>query len=756
MRADSVSSVLRSNPALGDDPVELANLLADRLTTWPQDRWIAIDDYHLVSRSEQAEALVGELFAITDVPLLVTSRVRPAWAHARGMIYGEVAQLTTSALAMDDKEVAQALGANADIEKIREIAGGWPALISLATAVPDPAAPPGLAPEVVYDFFVEELIRGASPELEQALFTIAISPALIEFELNKRSNRDLFEDALTRGLILDGKRVSMHPLVRGFLLDKLGARPDAEEVTRQVAELLLARKYWDDAFEVIRQFGHVDLLDRLIAEASSYVLEEGRCETASRWSSLGRKSGSVSAALDYIDAVLLARRGDHEGALSLARRAAESLQPDDPLRPKATLLGARCAHMADQGKEAARLFEEASIAPSAHDRGEALFGLLSTQLEWEYGGSRQILDRIIALEDGSDSDWTLRRRTAEVHYYANEGPVQEGLRIAAATSQVAAASHNLHMRSSFFYCYGIVLILRGEYDAGLGVIELAVSAANDGRLKFAVPLIQTRMAAGEMGRRNFATAARVLELVNVAGRVTQSAYLRTAAKGLMTRLLVSQCLAEDALRPEYEAEDGSSPAAVGEHLAAQALASACVGDVNRARNLSARVDRLTRQIEARVLGSAARAIAAIHSDEAIDSSINDLIALVTQTGNVDCLVCAIRGSTELRTELEARLVGLNDENSDVSRALSIADTPYDRARGRRSQTSPLYPLSRREYEVLEHVIRGLSNRQIGKALFISEVTVKAHLRHIFEKLGVRSRTQAILWAQAARGNSGDL
>jgi DNA-binding NarL/FixJ family response regulator len=60
-------------------------------------------------------------------------------------------------------------------------------------------------------------------------------------------------------------------------------------------------------------------------------------------------------------------------------------------------------------------------------------------------------------------------------------------------------------------------------------------------------------------------------------------------------------------------------------------------------------------------------------------------------------------------------------------------------------------LSPRESEVLALLAEGLSNREIGKRLFISEVTVKVHIRHIFEKLGVRTRTQAAIW-QARRSS----
>jgi two-component system, NarL family, response regulator DevR len=55
-------------------------------------------------------------------------------------------------------------------------------------------------------------------------------------------------------------------------------------------------------------------------------------------------------------------------------------------------------------------------------------------------------------------------------------------------------------------------------------------------------------------------------------------------------------------------------------------------------------------------------------------------------------------------------------------------------------------LSERETAVLEAVARGLSNREIGRQLWISEQTVKFHLRNVYRKLGISSRTEAARYA----------
>lgn len=78
---------------------------------------------------------------------------------------------------------------------------------------------------------------------------------------------------------------------------------------------------------------------------------------------------------------------------------------------------------------------------------------------------------------------------------------------------------------------------------------------------------------------------------------------------------------------------------------------------------------------------------------------------------------AARGETVLAPPVAARLLG--------------------RVRAGRPTLSP------REAEILQLLAEGLANRQISKRLFISEATVKTHLVHIYDKLGVDSRTAAI-------------
>ncbi|MGH2558727.1 MAG: response regulator transcription factor, partial [Thermomicrobiales bacterium] len=55
-------------------------------------------------------------------------------------------------------------------------------------------------------------------------------------------------------------------------------------------------------------------------------------------------------------------------------------------------------------------------------------------------------------------------------------------------------------------------------------------------------------------------------------------------------------------------------------------------------------------------------------------------------------------------------------------------------------------LTAREREVAALLSRGLSNKEIAEALFVSDATVATHVKHILAKLDLRSRAQVAVWA----------
>jgi len=68
----------------------------------------------------------------------------------------------------------------------------------------------------------------------------------------------------------------------------------------------------------------------------------------------------------------------------------------------------------------------------------------------------------------------------------------------------------------------------------------------------------------------------------------------------------------------------------------------------------------------------------------------------------------------------------------------------------RTVARSLEPLSEREREILGFLCDGISNKEIALRLFVSENTIKFHLKKVFAKLDVRSRSQAINTARELR------
>ncbi|MFC4105867.1 response regulator [Micromonospora zhanjiangensis] len=124
-----------------------------------------------------------------------------------------------------------------------------------------------------------------------------------------------------------------------------------------------------------------------------------------------------------------------------------------------------------------------------------------------------------------------------------------------------------------------------------------------------------------------------------------------------------------------------------------------------------------------------------------------VVVLTTYESDADILRAVAAGATGylLKDASRAELAG-------AVRAAARGETvlaPTVATKLVRQVRSPAPPrLSTREVEVLRLVGRGLTNAEIGRALFISEATVKTHLYRVFSKLDVADRTAAVTTAMA--------
>jgi DNA-binding CsgD family transcriptional regulator len=149
----------------------------------------------------------------------------------------------------------------------------------------------------------------------------------------------------------------------------------------------------------------------------------------------------------------------------------------------------------------------------------------------------------------------------------------------------------------------------------------------------------------------------------------------------------------------------------------------------------------SRMVEVRILAAAAAAITAARSDD--PSGASRLLVSASETGVWDPVVCALRSCSHLADLLTSdpqwreQIEILYEASSD----LGLARRAGFRTRSNRAPQELLTP---REMEVLGLIARGMRNAEIAKALFISQSTAKVHVRHILEKLGVRTRAEAVL------------
>jgi DNA-binding NarL/FixJ family response regulator len=136
-------------------------------------------------------------------------------------------------------------------------------------------------------------------------------------------------------------------------------------------------------------------------------------------------------------------------------------------------------------------------------------------------------------------------------------------------------------------------------------------------------------------------------------------------------------------------------------------------------------------------------------------TIGALMRDAVDSGAVDLVVTAYRGNADL---LEALVSSPSTREQTMFIVTRAGDEALLEAVGWEAATlsDPVEALSRREREVYGLLCDGLSNGEIATRLFITEGTVKVHVQHVFDKLGIRSRTALAINAARDRRLRADL
>ena len=732
----------------------LAELFAEDLVQWPDDTWLVFDDYQFAMDAKAPERFVDLLLRNSPVRLLLTSRKRPTWASARRLLYGEVYELGRNELAMDHDEAASVLAHRKDAPAagLVALAEGWPAVIGLAALTDEIELPEGSLPDALHEYFAEELFQTASNEVQQGLCKLALAPSLgqgvAEFLLQDSAPRVIAEGVRLGFLSSRPGTLELHPLLRTFLHTKTQERiPDADASAELLARHVANVGLWDDALILVRRVFAEDLFSSLLENGLPTMIAEARVATLMRWIDLARSRQLDAPIIDLAEAEIAFHKGERRKSELLATRASRRLPGTHPMLSRAFLVAGASAHLEYDNRRAEAHFAQAlATATTNAERRDAVSGQLNVSLDLGESNIDELLDRLIELDDGSALS-EIRLAVGKFQIAIRRGVISDFDSFAATELLISRISEPLTC-SSFFASSALLQVLTGHYEEALSSSLRCERYARDVRLPFVVPYAKRIRAMAELGLRHFSRCRSLVDWLETDSRKSGDIFVEVESRLIRARLLISEGLATEAIsvlkdQPQrFPFEDER-----GEYLATLGLALACSGEIREATQLAQEAQSISCTVEVQTLAPCVRAIGLLkEGGDGADESVELAFREVLRVGNLDSFVVAYRGCPELVATLTRQLDGKEQLAAILRRA---RDWPLAKKAGLTTEGQPPRsnsPLSFREREVLGLVAQGLTNREIGKALFISEATAKLHVAHILEKLGVRSRTEAALRA----------
>jgi ATP/maltotriose-dependent transcriptional regulator MalT len=737
----------------GREAVVLAEILSDDLADWPDDAWIAVDDYQNVALSAASESFVETLVQRTPIRLLVATRQRPSWVSGRSILYGDVLEITQTALAMSVDEVEEVLGGrHAELTPgLLAIADGWPAVIGLASIADRPPSGDVDVPEALYEFFADEVYRALAEPVRIGLAILGALP-LIDRDLAAEllgpdRAAAVCAEAIGLGVIDErGGRLELHPLAAAFL--EARARRDAGDELARLARVALAgyreRHEWDAAFDVIDRFGVEDELEGLLAESLDELLNAGRLATLEGW--INRAGGRLgrSHVLNLTRAEVCLRTGRHITAQSLAEYAAELAVDTDDHRARAIVVAGRAAHIGSRELEALELFRRAERSvPSGYWHRQALWGQLMSAAALELDVAHDLMADLAKDARRLDPTEVIRfadKRLALGFRFGAVRHLQEARRVAELVNEV----QDPFVRCSFRCTFSCALNLAAYYTEGFEQAKQLLREADNYRIDFALAYGHLMAASSLAGLRNFDDSHEELDKSLADATQCNDEFGIQAVHAARVRLLLQEGRAAEACALEPPHLDDALPGMRGEVLASRALALACLGRLEEAKALASDASMATSAIEVRVLAVAVQAVCAIkaRSGDVLDP-VERLVEVAFDSGAVDLAVTAYRAANDLLAPMlssphaRERTVFLLARAGDEELARELGQPTID-------SLDPVMTLSAREREVYSLLCEGLSNADIAHRLFISPATVKVHVHHVFDKLGVRSRSALAL------------
>ncbi len=729
-----------------DEPEAIADLLADELESWPVGTWLVIDEYELVAPHEAPVKLIERFVHVSGARVLITSRDRPSWVKPRDLLYGDGFELRAAALSMTLEEGSRVLesGTHAPAGLVA-LADGWPAVIGLAALLPGEVNPTSDVQSALFDYVAQELFDALDADVQRHLVLLAmpstLTADLVHAVLGDAAERVLHA-AISAGLMTarEGQDLDIHPLCRAFLEQKVWDIGVGRERIDALALCLIEAAQWDDAFELIRRFALDERLQLLIERGLRRILAEGRVAAVETWIELADVRQLEAPELALARAEIYLRRGSWELSESLAMTCARTVDSSE-LAAEAHLCAGVAAHLLDQVDRAWEHYGETLTydVPADVRRG-ALWGRFVSSYWTKRPRSRRALADLEHAVDPSP-EHLLRLRQARLVVALREGNVSAAVDGALAAEPLLSHIENPLVRTSFLNSVAYALATASRYAEAEAFASRQVEEATRFRLHFVQTTALVNLAMAKLGRGSYTAATALIER-SEQDDATDDSFLRVERQIVRACIALSRGEAQAAVGGLYGPSlDDVRSDILGEALATRAFAEACCSDASDAERTLARAADLVSDVRAQVLLRCTRALLALEGDtQAIDLTLEELATTVMSTGCFDSAVCAMRASPKL---LEASTRNAPMREVIEMAALRSGDGALAVAIGRPAAVKrESGTLSAREVEVLQLAAEGFRNDEIGRRLFISPKTVKTHLQNVYEKLSVKSRTEA--------------
>ncbi|HEY6223498.1 MAG TPA: LuxR C-terminal-related transcriptional regulator [Gemmatimonadales bacterium] len=737
------------------DTEAAAESLAADLEEWPQDAWLVIDDYHWLSN--EAEQVIDRLRGLSTIRVLLTSRRRPAWATARSLLYGEVYEVGQNTLAMSSAEANEVLmrlqGEAAG--GLVALADGWPAVIGLASfANPSALLDVERLPPELYAYIADELYDSVQASAQEGLCAISLlsSPSRsLATKLVGSAAIEALSEGVRVGFLTDrgSGAYDMHPLLRTFLRRKLDEMPTKSRmsIAERAATLLIEERSWESAFDAIANFHQTSLLDVLVRNSLYPLLNEGRISLIRRFVEYAQEQGSSGPIFDLAKAELSFLEGFHQRARDLAERATQGLLDGGSLAAKAHFRAGQSAYFSDDPGGAIEHFQAARrLGADVTDTCSAIWGQFVASVEVEDTRAEDFLHEFEASAISTLED-KVRVQIGKLHLGTRLGSVWKGLEGSECIVECLAEAREPTVRASFWQAYTGALRVTSRYPEALAAAERGLQEVSTFRLEFARTHINLAEAAIYIALGRYAEALSRLDDVEAVARARGDVYLQMNERTLRCRLNLLDGKSDTAVRlAERKWAPVPSTGQYAELLACNAIAHHRSGrDRDRLEQLLNQAESTSRENEARHLCGWARAMVLLEEDSAAATTlINATFSEARAQGVLDPFVFACRVEPRILEQVREVSGSSEDVREFLSQVAEGVPAPQPTSVHLPTEVTP------REREVLSLLVKGKTNRAIAQELYVSEATVKVHVRHILEKLGVSTRTEAAVLALRKR------